>query len=205
MGPIHIDLNTAIIIGVSILAIYAYARYNKSGVQFDESKADSMLEQAHQAKQKGEHEHQEYLLKKLAELYETGGGGDFSKRSSCFVHLSDCLARQGKPAEARQYMDKLLAYWRTILKQNNPDRFIDVDYFIATADFGSATNEIAEYYAEVIERKKQMFGPIHDEVANSMVLHSRLLAKLGEKTQAEELETHANEMREQLKTTRPPS
>jgi tetratricopeptide (TPR) repeat protein len=200
----HPDITTVAVVALSILAIVLYARYNKGGRQADEQAADNLLHQAHQSRQKGEFDHQEYLLTKAKELYESGVEGDFTKRSSCYVHLADCLTKQGKFAEARKAMEQLLEYWRTVLKQDNADRLMDIDYFIATADFASGTQEIVEFYTAVIERKKQVFGPIHDEVANSMVLHSRLFAKIGEKAKAEELEAQANQMREQLKTMQPP-
>ncbi|HEY9773856.1 MAG TPA: tetratricopeptide repeat protein [Planktothrix sp.] len=200
----HVDPMVAGTIVISIMLILFYAKVSRSNT-VDERKADDFLQQAHAARQRGEHDQQEYLLKKALEMYESGVATDCTKRSSAMVHLADVLSRRGNPTEARKVTEKLLAYWQSIVDRGDADRLTDIDYFVATADFGAATYEVCEFYGKLVERKKQLFGNIHDEVANSMVLHSRLMLKLGEKQKAADIEAMANEMRAQLGTMRPPS
>lgn len=191
----HIDNTLSLImVGiVSVVTIIIVAMQGKGSSKMDELKADDLLQRGHLERQKGNYVEEEYLLQKALEVL--GPGGDFTKRSSCLVHLSDCLNKQGKLQEARTMSQELLNYWRS--KMNNPSDALlkDFDYFVATADFGSATYEVAEFYRSVPDTKRRIYGQYHSEVADSLMLLSRLQAKLGEKAAAENYEAEANAIR----------
>jgi hypothetical protein len=89
----------------------------------------------------------------------------------------------------------MIDMWRGILERREQERLIDIDYFAATANFGSGILDVAEFYKDVVEAKKQMFGPSHSEVVNSMLLYSRLLGQAGDRAQAELLAAQAEELR----------
>jgi hypothetical protein len=89
--------NTLSIIVVALVAISTLAlviMQGKGSSKMDELKADDLLQKGHLERQKGNYVEQEYLLQKALDLL--GPNGDFTKRSSCLVHLVDCLSKQGK-------------------------------------------------------------------------------------------------------------
>jgi len=183
----------ALIAGVAILSVIALVMNGRGGSELELLKADEHLRQGHLERQRGNHPQQEYSLLKALEIY--GAEGDFTKKSSCMVHLVDCYSKQGKLKEAREMSQQLIAYWRSMISKPTDTLLKDFDYFIATADFGGATMDVAEFYSAVPELKKKLYGPVHSEVADSIKLLSLLYARLGEKDKAAQLEAESDEMR----------
>jgi tetratricopeptide (TPR) repeat protein len=191
----HIDTTVSIILVavVAVVTIIMVAKQGRGSSRLDEIKADDLLQRGHLERQKGNYVEEEYLLQKALEVL--GPNGDFTKRSSCLVHLIDAYTKQGKLQEARTISQELLNYWRAQIANPSDVLLKDFDYFIATADFASATYDVAEFYRTVPDLKRRMFGMYHSEVADSLMLLSRLQAKLGDKAAAENFEAEANAIR----------
>jgi tetratricopeptide (TPR) repeat protein len=191
----HIDTTVSVILVavVAVVTLIMVAKQGKGSSRLDEIKADDFLQRGHLERQKGNYVEQEYLLQKALEIL--GPRGDFTKRSSCLVHLVDSYTKQGKLQEARTMSKEMLDYWRSQIANPTDVLLKDFDYFIATADFASATYDVAEFYRTVPDLKRRMFGMHHSEVADSLMLLSRLQAKLGDKAAAANFEAEANAIR----------
>lgn len=176
------------VLGVLILITAVVA---PKALKCEGGKADELLTNGLLKKQAGDFSEAEYLLKRALATFESEKKPDFAKRCTCLVHLANCYEKSGSYTEARQLYEKLCSLWLSVISKDDPDVFLDIDYLASTADFGSGTNEIADCYGAIVEAKKQVFGPKHPDVANSLLIHSRLLARLGRKDEAEKLELEA--------------
>jgi len=187
------DLIIVVLASISAIVLVSLGRKNSHG---QDSAVARLLSEAHLARSKGDYEIEQYALNKALSLLESGATTDVTKYSSCLVSLAESYTRKGKFSQARDACKRMLKRWNEILQSRDHARMIDIDYFAATADFGSGINDVAEFYSKVIEAKKQMYGPKHTEVINSMLLYSRLLAKSGDRRHAEEMETSATQLRD---------
>jgi pentatricopeptide repeat protein len=191
----HIDSTISIILVavVAVITMIVVVLQGKGSSKLEELKADELLRQGHLERQKGNYVQQEYALQKALEIL--GPKGDFTKRSSCLVHLIDSYTKQGKLQEARTISQEMIKYWRSQMGNPTDALLKDFDYFVATADFASATFDVAEFYRIMPDTKKKIFGPNHSEVADSYMLLSRLHARLGDKQAAAHFEAEANAVR----------
>jgi pentatricopeptide repeat protein len=186
----HVDYNIVIAIFAALSAIVLYS-YSRGGQHAQSGTLSKLLNEAHLERRNGNLDQEEYLLAKAMEIMESGAIDDITRYSSCLVNLADCYTKQNKFTEARDVCKRMLKRWGDVLLTRDHIKMIDLDYFAATAEFGSGIIDVIEFYATVIEAKKQMYGPTHPEVSNSMLLYSRLLAKAGDKAQAEQIEAEA--------------
>jgi pentatricopeptide repeat protein len=184
-----------LIIAVSVLGFVGLIMYLRGGKKVETELAHKLVSEALEEKRKGSTDHMQYLLERALQQFESGAVDDMSKYSTCIVNLADCYTKTGKFDQARELYKRMLARWQTVINSRDQARLLDIDYFAATADFGSGIADVANFYRRIIEAKKQIFGANHPEVANSMILCSRLLAKAGERAEAQKLETEANQLR----------
>ena len=179
-----------VLIAAAISAVLLFI-YSRGGKQADLARADQFLCQGLEEMRKGEHTGAEFLFEKALDIYARDGNRDVSKESSCLVNLANCYARQGKFTESRSSIARMLDIWTSILAKGDGDRIADIDYFAATADFGSGISDVVEFYRKLIDVKRQKFGAGSTEVTNGMLLYSRLLAKSGDRREAERVEAEA--------------
>lgn len=189
----HIDPMTVIVGATAVASVVLLIVWSKGGsAAADAMKTDQYLQTAHLEKQKGNWAIAESYLERALQVFEMDPvPKDFTKHSSCIVHLADCYAHQAKHKEMREMYQKLHSFWRDQIERGDDSTLMDIDYFVATADFGSATQDIADLYKDVLDIKTRRFPPGHTEITNGMLLYSKLLAKLGDREQAERLETEA--------------
>ena len=178
-------------LGVLVVLIGITLVVAPKALKFENGRPDELLTSGLLKKQAGDFSEAQYLLKRALDAFENEKKPEFSKLCSCIVHLAECYEKSAHYAEARQLYEKLCSLWLSAISKDNPDVFLDIDYLAATADFGSGSNEIADCYGAIVEAKKQVFGPKHPDVANSLLIQSRLLARLGRKAEAEKLELEA--------------
>jgi len=191
----HIDTTLSIVLVavVAVTSVILLVMQGKGGTKMDELKADEYLRQGHLERQRGNYVEQEYALQRALEML--GPDGDFTKRSSCLVHLIDSYTKQNKLKEARTIAQEMVNYWRSKIANPSDELLKDFDYFVATADFASATLDVAEFYRTVPDLKRKIFGPNHSEVADSLMLLSRLHARLGDKEAAQHFEDESKSIR----------
>lgn len=186
------DITTWIaVVGTAALALFVLWSWKKGVGAADTQRVDQLLSSALAERQKGVWTQQEYLLGQALQLLNTEANPDFTKKSSCLVHLADAYQKQGKLKEAKDGYQQLIQFWKKQLQSANTDRLADFDYFAATADFGGGAADVAAFYQEVVEAKKRAYGTPHAEVSNSMVIYSRLLAQSGQKELAQKIENEA--------------
>ncbi len=179
-----------VLIAAAISAVLLFI-YSRGGKQADLARADQFLGQGLEEMRKGEHTGAEFLFEKALDIYARDGNRDVSKESSCLVNLANCYTRQGQFTESRASIARMLDIWTSILATGEGDRIADIDYFAATADFGSGTSDVVEFYRKLIDVKRQRFGAVSPEVTNGMLLYARLLAKSGDRREAERVEAEA--------------
>jgi len=178
-----------------VLALLTFWVWPKA-MSLETRKVEDLLTNALLRKQTGNYPEAVRLLEDAVKLQDHEKKPDFGRQTSCLVHLADCYAKQGKYAESRQTYEKLTSIWTAATSKDDPDVFLEIDYLASTADFGSGTNDITDCYAGIIDAKKQAFGANHPDIANSLLIYSRLLMKLGRRQEAEQIEADANAMKQ---------
>jgi len=187
-------MENILIIVVAIVGTAGLLFYFRGGKKADHALAHQLVGEALEEKRKGNIDHMQYLLQNALGQFESGAVDDMSKYSTCIVNLAESYTRTGKFDQARELYKRMLAKWETALNTRDQTSLLEIDYFASTADFGSGISDVANFYRKVVAVKKQMFGLNHKEVANSMILCSRLLAKAGERAEAQQMEAEANEL-----------
>jgi tetratricopeptide (TPR) repeat protein len=182
----------AVFIVLILLTIWVWPK----AMSVETRKAEDLLTSALLRKQTGNYSEAERLIEEAVKVLQSERKPDFARYSSCLTHLAECYSKQGKFAEARETYDKLVTAWTEAIGKDDPDIFLDIDYLASTADFGSGTTDVADCYATIIESKKQVFGASHPDIANSLLIYSRLLLKLGRRQESEQIEAEANAMRQ---------
>lgn len=160
----------------------------------DDRRIAELVHMALMAKQRGNHEGAEELLRKAVDTFSETTNPHFAMHSSSVLSLAQCLAQNGKYEEARAMYAKLIEIWKEALKKPQPEALTDIDYAAASNDFSTSANEAAELYPEVIAAKRKLYGPYHPEVVNSMIVHSKLLHRVGRIEEAEAVDAEAKSL-----------
>ena len=179
------------------LIVLVVVRYSRADQQMEHRRGDQFLAQALEAMRKGDLTSAEYLFNKALAVFESAEFNDVTKYSSCLVNLAECYTKRGDFSKARATIKQMLDMWNAILEKGDSDKIIDIDYFAATAEFGSGVSDVADFYRKLIDFKRKKFGARHSEVYKSMILCSRLLSKTGDKHEAEKIEAEAQAIKDE--------
>jgi len=184
-----------VIIAVAVIGFVGLLLYMRRGTGTEHALASKLLTEALDEKRKGNIDQTQYLLEKALQQFDSGAVDDLSKYSTCIVNLADCYTKKAKFDEARALYKRMLKRWEIAVNTRNQAALFDLDYFAATADFGSGILDVAHFYRRIVDAKRQIHGSNHPEVVNSMVLCSRLLAKAGERQEADKVAAEAEQLR----------
>ena len=186
----EVDSTLVIVLVAAAISAVLLFIYSRGGKKADLARADQFLSQGLEDMRKGEHGGAEFLFNKALDVYASNGNHDVSKESSCLLNLANCYSRQNKFTESRASIARMLDLWTTTMAKNSAS-IADIDYFAATADFGSGISDVVNFYRKLIDVKREKFGAGSTEVTNGMLLYSRLLAKSGDRREAQRVEAEA--------------
>lgn len=184
-----------LIVLATIVAVIALAaNYKAGGSSADQIRG--LIEQALLAKQSSDFEQSQMLYERALSLIDDMRVVDETLLSECLVNYATVLDRLGKRGQSEQHRKRLLAIWNTALESGNEDLLTEVDYLCINAEFGSQTALVASYYERLLALREKTKPHTGDIFINTVVIYSRLMRSLGEKDIAEDLEAHAEKLRQ---------
>lgn len=190
-----------LIVIVTVVAIVALMANNKAGGS-SHGQISGLIEQAMLAKQSSDFEQSAMLYSRALDLIDNMKSIDESLLSECLVTYSTVLDRQGKRKESEIHRNRLLSIWNNALASGNEDLLSEVDYLCINAEFGAQTIDVANYYERLLALREKTKPQSGDVFINTVVIYSRLMRSLGETQIADDLEAHADGLRQGGKNAR---
>ena len=86
--------------------------------------------------------------------------------------------------------------WNRALEEGNSTLCVEIDYLCTNAEFGAQTQEVANYYERLLALREKTHSANSAVFINTVVIYARLMRTLGETDIAQDLEAHAQSLRE---------
>jgi len=179
---------------LTLLAIILWQANARQG-SASPAQIQSSLASAALARKSGDHEQAIMLYERALALIEAQSTVDKSYLSACLVSYAESLDRTGKIKEARDVRSRLMSLWNSALEDKDIELMTEVDYLCTSADFGSATSDVANYYERLLAFREKAYSHKSDIFINTVVIYAGLMRRLGEKEIADDLEAHAEKLR----------
>ncbi|MGE0263444.1 MAG: tetratricopeptide repeat protein [Candidatus Obscuribacterales bacterium] len=179
---------------LTLLAIIFWQANSRQG-SVSPAQIQSSLSGAALARKNGDHEQAVMLYERALSLIEGQSPVDKSYLSACLVSYAESLDRTGSIKEARDVRTRLMSLWNSALEEKDIDLMTEVDYLCTSAEFGSATRDVADYYERLLAFREKAYSHKSDIFINTVVIYAGLMRRLGEKEIADDLEAHAEKLR----------
>lgn len=185
----------ALIIIMFILAFFFWKKDYAAGGSSDTQIA-GLIESAALARNNSDWQQASMLYSRALDLIDNMRTIDESRLSECLVHYSTVLDRSGERQEAEKQRKRLISIWNGALDRGDSDLMTEVDYLCTNAEFGAQTMDVANYYERLLAAREKTHSPNSDVFINTVVIYARLMRTLGEKQIADDLEAHAQNLRD---------
>lgn len=181
---------------VLTLSVVVLLKLNSPGKAGDDPKIQGVLASAALAKRSGDHEQAAMLYERAISELDAAHKTDEALLCTALVGRAESLERLGKRKDAQQLVGRVVSIWQSALAAGRADFLTDVDYLAMNGDFGSSTADIARFYETVLAFREKRFPPHSAEFINTVVIYAKLNRTLGETALAEQLEQHAEKLRQ---------
>ena len=152
------------------------------------SNADNLLRSGIQSVQQRNFVEGQLDLERALKILNSESRPDIPKIVSCLANLGQCYENIGDHQSAREAFSQVTKNWETYVQRKDA-QLADIDYAALNTDFGSGTQDICDFYMQVMMPfREQTLGARHPDTLTSYKIAAHLLTKLGRAGEAEQME-----------------